>query len=120
MTVCARRLWDDDCGFVVSVELVLIATVAVLGLLAGMTSVRDAVVSELSDVAGAVQDINQSYSYFGVLGHSASTSGADYTDQTDYCDDAEHPALADPIDNCITIQGVNVNDEGTAVTAPAP
>jgi hypothetical protein len=111
-------LWDDDCGFVVSVELILIATVVVFGLLAGMTAVRDAVVSEMSDVAGAIQDLNQSYSFFGVLGHSASTAGSDYVDETDYCDDAGD--TADVVDNCITIEGENIVDEGTAVTVPAP
>ena len=70
-----KRLWNDEAGFVVSTELVLLATVAVIGLLTGIVAVRDGVVSELSDVAGAVQEINQSYSYDGVIGHSAASSG---------------------------------------------
>ncbi len=119
MRNCAQQLWNDEGGFVVSVELIMVATVAVFGLLAGMTAMRDAVVSEMSDVAGAVQEVNQSFRYFGVLGHSASTAGADYTDLTDYCDDSEHSATA-PIDNCITIEGVNEIEEGGAVAAPAP
>lgn len=45
------KLWNDDRGFVVSSELVLIATVVVIGLLTGLAAVRDAVISELSDVA---------------------------------------------------------------------
>ncbi|MEY4179963.1 MAG: hypothetical protein RLY70_3537, partial [Planctomycetota bacterium] len=49
-------LWSDDRGFVVSSELVLIATVVVIGLLTGLAAVRDALISELSDVAGAIQD----------------------------------------------------------------
>ena len=63
-----QNLWNDQAGFVVSIELVLIATIAVIGLITGMSAVRDGVVSELSDVAGAVQDMNQSYSYNGVVG----------------------------------------------------
>ena len=113
-----QKLWNDECGFIVSTELILIATIVVMGLMAGMTAVRDAVISEMSDVAGAIQDLNQSYSYFGVLGHSASTSGSDYVDETDYCDDAGD--TADVVDNCIAIEGINVNDEGTAVDVPAP
>ena len=69
------RLLNDDAGFIVSIELIMIATIAVIGLVVGMTSVRDGVTSELSDVAGAVQDLNQSYDFNGVTGHSASTAG---------------------------------------------
>ena len=78
MSNLSTKLWNDDAGFIVSIELVLIATIAVIGLIAGMTAVRDAVVSELSDVAGAVQDLNQSYSFTGVEGHSGLTDGSDY------------------------------------------
>ena len=55
-----KTLWNDEAGFIVSIELILIATIAIIGLITGMTAVRDAVVSELSDVAGAVQDLNLS------------------------------------------------------------
>lgn len=109
-------LRDDECGFVVSVELILMASIVVLGLMAGMTSVRDAVVSELSDVAGAVQDVNQSYTYFGVQGHSASTAGSDYVDELDFCDSAEDAVAA--IDNCITIATATTIDEADALAAP--
>ena len=104
------QLWNDDAGFIVSVELVLIATIAVIGLIAGMTAARDAVVSELSDVAGAVQDVNQSYTYTGVEGHSGMTDGSDYIDATDFCDDPND--IADQADNCIVFD-IPAADEGT-------
>lgn len=103
MNSIAQRLWNDDAGFIVSIELILLSTIAVIGLIAGMTAVRDAVVSELSDVAGAVQDLNQCYSFFGVVGHAASTCGSDFVDATDFCDDADDVAGA--ADNCITFDG---------------
>ena len=83
-----NKLWNDDNGFVISIELILIATIAVIGLITGLTAARDAVVSELSDVAGAVQDLNQSYSYNGVTGHAAATAGSDFADDLDFCDSA--------------------------------
>jgi len=111
-----QKLWNDDKGFVVSIELILIATIAVIGLITGLTAVRDAVVSELSDVAGAVQDVNQSYTISGVTGHTATTAGMDYTDELDWCDSAED---ADGVaDNCIVFTGA-VLDEGTDPTAPS-
>ena len=101
-------LWSDDNGFIVSIELILISTIAIIGLITGMTSVRDAVVSELSDVAGAVQDMNQSYSFNGVVGHSATTSGSDFLDTLDHCDDADD--VSGQADNCITFDGAPANE----------
>ena len=111
----AQQLWNDEAGFVVSIELILLATIAVIGLIAGMSAVRDAAVSELSDVAGAVQELNQSYTYFGVTGHSAATAGSEYDDALDHCDSADD-AIGDA-DNCITFDN-GPTDEGVAITAP--
>lgn len=110
-----QKLWNDDKGFIVSIELILIATIAVIGLITGLTAVRDAVVSELSDVAGAVQDVNQSYAINGVVGHSATTAGMDFLDQTDHCDDAND--IAGQADNCIVFNAAVLN-EGDALVAP--
>ena len=112
----AKSVWNDEAGFIVSIELILIATIAVIGLITGLTAVRDAVVSELSDVAGAVQDLNQCYTFMGVIGHSAATCGSDYVDETDWCDDAEDtPGLAD---NCITFDGAPADESEVVVPVP--
>ena len=111
-----KRLWNDEAGFVVSTELILLATVAVIGLLTGMVAVRDGVVSELSDVAGAVQTVNQTYYYDGLVGHSASTAGSTFTDNLDWCDDGVDPDGG--FDNCIIIDPAA--PEGSGPTAPAP
>ncbi|QDT12338.1 hypothetical protein [Planctomycetes bacterium K23_9] len=104
----AKNLWNDEAGFVVSVELVLVSTIAVLGLMTGLTAVRDGVVCELSDTAGAVQDLNQSYSYNGVVGHSGATAGSDFNDALDFCDSTDD--LSGRADNCITFDGAPVNE----------
>jgi Flp pilus assembly pilin Flp len=101
-TLC--RLSGDENGFVISIELILIATILVIGLIAGLTALRDAIVSELSDVAGAVQGLNQSYSLSGVTGQSASTAGSDFRDHTDFCDSAGD--VSGQPDNCIAVFGV--------------
>ena len=111
----SKKLWNDKAGFVVSIELILIATIAVIGLVAGMTAVRDGVVSELSDVAGSVQDLNQSYSFNGVTGHSGSTAGSNFNDNLDFCDSTDD--AAGTADNCITFDGTPVEEGGT-VQAP--
>ncbi|MCC9602742.1 hypothetical protein LOC67_19505 [Stieleria sp. JC731] len=76
-------LWQDERGFVISIELILIVTIMVIGLIAGLTALRDAVVSELTDVAKGVQQLNQSYQANGVVGHGASTMGSDFQDASD-------------------------------------
>ncbi len=81
-----RRLWNDEVGFVVSAELVLVGTMLVIGCVVGLTSVRNQVVQELGDLAIAIGNINQSYEYSGVVGHSSATSGSIFQDKVDFCD----------------------------------
>lgn len=57
-----NRLWNDERGFVVSSELILLGTIVVIGLLVGITVWRDAVVQELGDTGAAIGQFNQSYS----------------------------------------------------------
>lgn len=56
------QLLRDDRGFVVSAELILVATIAVIGCLVGLAAFRDAITLEFGDTAGAVGSLNQSYS----------------------------------------------------------
>ena len=83
-----RALWNDEAGFVITSELLLIVTIMVIGLIVGMVAVRDAVVTELGDVAAAIGTLNQTYSYFGVTNtcSGAWTAGSDFGDQVDRCD----------------------------------
>lgn len=89
-----KKLWDDEAGFVVSAELVLIATILVIGLIVGWATVRDQVVQELGDVAAAISNINQSYTWSAVTGHSSSVAGTYFDDTVDFCDeDASEPGV---------------------------
>ncbi len=55
-----------DCRGGLSFEWIVLITVLVLGVIGGMTAVRDAAISELGDVTGAVTAVDQSYEGFGV------------------------------------------------------
>ena len=81
-----KNLWNDEAGFIVSAELVLVATILVIGMITGLTSVRDAVITELADVGGAIGAINQSYNFGGASAHCATTAGSTFTDFRDFCD----------------------------------
>lgn len=89
-----KQLWNDNTGFIISSELVLVSTLLIVGLFVGFSEVQHAVVSELNDVGDAVGSLNQSYSYTGFVKRSntraglisASTSGSFFLDQIDDCD----------------------------------
>ena len=99
----ARPVCDRSAGFVVSSELVLIATILVIGMIVGLHTVRNAVVQELGDIALAIGSINQSYSYAGATGHSSSTAGSLFDDNEDFCDNGGlDPVGAEPA--CISVQ----------------
>jgi hypothetical protein len=87
-----RKLFNDEAGFVVSAELVLVATIGVLAMVVGLASVRDAVLSELCDVASAFGAIDQSYNYRstskpgGTTKGHGNSAGSGYNDLSDDCD----------------------------------
>lgn len=72
-------------GFIVTIELLLLATITVIGLIVGMTDVRDSVLAELGDVSEAVGALNQSYNILGVqnVAGTAATQGSVYNDAAD-------------------------------------
>jgi Flp pilus assembly pilin Flp len=107
-TLC--QLWNDEAGFVASTELVLIATILVLGMIVGLHTVRNAVVQELGDVAMAIGAVNQSYSYAGATGHSSSTAGSFWADATDYCDKINDDPNTEP--DCISVRVNAVSENG--------
>jgi Flp pilus assembly pilin Flp len=87
------RFWSDQGGFIVSAELVLIATLCVIGLIVGLSEVQHAVVGELNDVGDAIGKLNQSYLYTGFSkvsvfnqGVKAFTRGSFFVDTQDECD----------------------------------
>jgi Flp pilus assembly pilin Flp len=80
------QLWNDEAGFVVSTELALIATILVIGMVVGLTSIRDQIVQELADIGGMISQLNQSYSFSAITGHHSSTAGSFGVDLVDSCD----------------------------------
>lgn len=56
-----NRVWREDEG-VLTFEWILLITVLVIGIVGGLSAVRDAVITELGDVVEAVISLDQSYS----------------------------------------------------------
>ena len=85
-----RNLLNDEAGFLVSAELVLIFTLVFCAVAVGVSTVRDSLVQELGDVAESIGALNQSYNYRGISAaadggvNHASCSG--FNDENDDCD----------------------------------
>ena len=88
-----RKLFNDEHGFVVSAELMLVITLMFCAAAVGWAAVRDALVNELNDVSHAIGTVSQSYSVVGLsklrddgtYSHGQ-CSGFGFNDTTDDCD----------------------------------
>src|SRR5712691_6734904 len=87
-----RTLAGDEAGFVITAELVLVLTIAVLAMVVGLTAVRDAVTNEMNDLAHAFGGVSQSFQVVGLTklrtggGTHAFISGFGFIDRADDCD----------------------------------
>ena len=87
-----RKLFNDEVGAVVSSELVLVLTIAVLGMVVGLTAVRDSISQEMVDLSDAFGATQQTFNVAGISktklagkAHAA-ISGFGYADNADDCD----------------------------------
>ena len=71
-----QQLWREQEGAVLTTELVLVGAVLGIGVVAGLAGLRDSVVQELTDLSENLSQLNQTYSYSGLEGCSASTAGS--------------------------------------------
>ena len=88
MNALFTNLMNDEAGFIISAELVIVATVAVLAMIVGLSEVGMNINHELEDVGSAIGSLNQSYHVQGTCGHQGHVGGSCYTDQRDFCDTA--------------------------------
>ena len=114
-----RKLWNDQGGFIISTELVLVATIVVIGMIVGLVSLRNQVVQELVAVGQAIGAISQSYAFTPVTGDGnlsigghqyAWTNGSEYIDYNHYCWVAPAKGVAPG--------GISVNNWGNFFTSP--
>jgi hypothetical protein len=89
-----HALWNDEAGVVVSAELVLVLTIAVLAMVVGLSEVAVAINTELNDLSNAFGAVDQSYFFTGFHAcdwNSGKTksfmAGSKFTDSHDDCDD---------------------------------
>ena len=97
MNQLLKKLWNDQGGFILSTEAMILWTIVVLGMVTGLVAVRDASVTELTEVANTILTFNQSYNYDSIgldgtnalvfpggLNENAWTSGSNAQDITGF------------------------------------
>ncbi len=80
MSNLLRRLWKDDCGALISMEFLFVATILVIGIIVGLVNLRDAVNAELTELANALLALSQGYAFSGVSGCTSTTDGSQAID----------------------------------------
>lgn len=85
MNSLATQLLNDEAGFIVSAELILVSTIVVLGLIVGLSELALNINHELEDVGTAFNNIQQTYHIEGFRGHKGQTSGSCFYDTYDFC-----------------------------------
>jgi len=82
-----NALKNDENGFIVSAELVLVGTILVVGMIVGLTELSFNVNQELEDVGSAIGCVNQTYYYTLASGDKGACIGSEFIDYEDECDD---------------------------------
>ncbi len=86
LVAVGMSLWKSEDGAIISAELVLVMTIAVLAMIVGLHKVSLAVNAELNDVAEAFGAISQTFCFEGVSVCNACVSGSSFNDHPDFCD----------------------------------
>lgn len=123
MLLLAKRFWYEEDGAIVVSEITLVLTVLVVGLIVGLTTLRDSLVAELADTAAAIGSINQSYSFGGISVNDTLVIASVFLDNIDFCE-ADVPDAE--FENCVGVIPFDLNNpapqEGTdePFTRPFP
>ncbi|MBX9677558.1 MAG: hypothetical protein K2X38_02260 [Gemmataceae bacterium] len=74
-----KRLWNDDAGVIISIELLFLFVILTLGLIAGWTNLRAALNTELTETANAILALDQGYRITGAQGCNANNGNTGST-----------------------------------------
>lgn len=86
MTNLFKQLYNDEAGFIVSAELVLVTTICVLAMVVGLSEVSHNVTQELEDVGSAFSSVDQSFQFELPHGHRGCATKSCFWDEAEYCE----------------------------------
>lgn len=92
------RLWHDQCGNISPAAYLLLLVILAVGMIPGLATVREHLVQDFGDLAVALENLDQSYSF------SVGTTTSEYNDPA--------TALTDGIDEAPA--GISVNQAATS------
>tara|TARA_R110000868_G_scaffold35135_3_gene126153 strand:+ start:292 stop:672 length:381 start_codon:yes stop_codon:yes gene_type:complete len=123
--VQVSKLSKKQAGFVMTTELVLLSTVMVVGLVAGMVTMRDALTAEMEDVAEAIGQLDQTYAFNGIVNgeNTAAIEGSVFGDATDASagDGVEFTFVAaTPLEGGSTTASLGASSSANAGTITTP
>ena len=115
-----KKFIQDEAGFIVSTELILITVILVIGLIVGQATLRDQVVTEIADTADAVSSLDQTYTFaeIEIAAINASVAGSAFADAADFCDasDSGEQGIDAGEGTCILIDGGDQTAGATGTT----
>lgn len=114
------KLWRDERGALLSIEMILVASVVALGTIVGLATFRDALVQELGDVAAGLAMLNHGYQFVAVsktdtldnIAIDLFVAGSTYSDLANFGE----PVDPDPVGSppmCITFTDQDLDESGT-------
>jgi hypothetical protein len=74
-----KNLWNDDCGALIAMEFLFVATILVIGIIVGLVAVRNAINAELTILGDVILSLNPSFTFSGQSGCCAETEGSQAT-----------------------------------------
>lgn len=70
------RLWQDDVGALIATEYLFIATILVIGIIVGLVGLRNAIVTEFTELGNAILAINNGFTWSGSSGAGGNVPGS--------------------------------------------
>jgi hypothetical protein len=70
------KLWHDDAGAIIPTEFLIVGSTLVIGATVGVTSLRNALNSELAELGNTILGLSQEYTIPGLKGGGAEVQGS--------------------------------------------
>ena len=65
MSKMLSRLWDDDQGVVISVELILVIGILIFGIIPGLVALRNSVIAAMATIGNVIGTVVPSFTFSG-------------------------------------------------------
>ncbi len=126
-----RHLWirwvSDERGSLVSIELIIVATIVLIGSIAGLVSLRDAVNQELGDTAASLSRLNHTYYYNSIeldgkidsVHYKMYIRGSSYEDQSNFCEPNSPDVAGEPPMGMQILAAGTVNEDAPVLPPEA-